>query len=156
MNDQPALDAFDLAILNILQVNCTTPQRLIGESVNLSAPAVQRRIKRLEEAGVIRANVAFVDPMALGKSLTLVVEVELVSHSAALIEQVKRIFQDEPRVQQCYYVTGDFDFVLLLIVASMAEYESLTNKLFHSNPNVKRYRTMITVDRVKVGLQVPV
>ena len=64
------LDAFDLAILTILQRDNTTPQRVIGEAVNLSAPAVQRRIKRMEESGVIQANVAIVDPARVGQPIT--------------------------------------------------------------------------------------
>ncbi len=76
------LDRFDLAILAILQKDNTTPQRAIGEAVALSAPAVQRRIKRMEESGVIRANVALVDPAAVGQPLTIFVEVQLESERA--------------------------------------------------------------------------
>jgi DNA-binding Lrp family transcriptional regulator len=57
-----SFDSFDLAVLNILQRGNTTPQRVIGEAVNLSAPAVQRRIRRMEEAGFMQANVAVIDP----------------------------------------------------------------------------------------------
>ena len=68
-----ALDSFDRAILDILQRDNTTPQRAIGEAVNLSAPAVQRRIRRMEEEGVIQANVAVVDPHKVGRPLTIIV-----------------------------------------------------------------------------------
>lgn len=75
----PPLDSFDLAILAILQRDNTTPQRLIGEAVNLSAPAVQRRIKRMAQAGVIASNVAIIEPAAVGQPITIFVEVELES-----------------------------------------------------------------------------
>ena len=61
------LDSFDLAILSILQWDNSTPQRVIGEAVNLSAPSVQRRIRRMKEAGVIQVNVATIDPTQGGK-----------------------------------------------------------------------------------------
>lgn len=77
------LDRFDLAILAILQTDNTTPQRQIGEAVNLSAPAVQRRIKRMEETGVIRANVALIDPVSVNQALTILVEVEVESEQIA-------------------------------------------------------------------------
>ena len=77
MTTPAALDRFDLAILNILQADNTTPQRAIAQAVNLSAPAVQRRIQRLKDSGVIRANVAVLDPVKLGKPLTIVLEVHL-------------------------------------------------------------------------------
>ena len=149
------LDRFDLAILDILQRDNTTPQRKIGEAVNLSAPAVQRRIKRLEESGVIQANVAVVDPGAVGQAITIFVEVEMESERADLIDAAKRQFLAAPEVQQCYYVTGETDFMLVIIVPTMAAYEALTRRLFFGNNNVKRFRTFVAMDRVKVGLGVP-
>ena len=99
----PSLDSFDLAILAILQRDNTTPQRLIGEAVNLSAPAVQRRIKRMEQTGVIAGNVAVVEPAAVGQPITIFVEVELESERSDLIDAAKRKFSAAPEVQQCYY-----------------------------------------------------
>lgn len=155
MPRSPSLDAFDLAILEILQRDNATPQRVIGQAVNLSTPAVQRRVRRMEEAGVIRANVAVLDPVKVGQALTLFVEIEMISETAALIDAAKRVFLAVPEVQQCYYVTGDFDFVLIMVVPSMAVYEQLTRRLFFGNNNVKRFRTLVAMDCVKVGLSVP-
>jgi len=151
----PDLDAFDRKILEILQRDNTTPQRMIGEAVNLSAPAVQRRIKRMTEDGVIRANVAVIDPAAVGQAITIFVEVEVISETAEQIEQAKQAFAACPEIQQCYYVTGEADFVLLIVVPSMADYEALTRRLFFGNNNVKRFRTFVAMDRIKVGLGVP-
>ncbi|TIO55284.1 MAG: Lrp/AsnC family transcriptional regulator, partial [Mesorhizobium sp.] len=61
-----------------------------------------------------------------------------------------------PEVQQCYYVTGEADFILVVTVATMADYEALTRRLFFENNNVRRFRTFVAMDRVKVGLEVPV
>lgn len=154
--DPSPLDAFDRAILAILQRDNTTPQRLIGEAVNLSAPAVQRRIRRMEQSGVIQANVAIVDPAALGQPITLFVEIELVSETAADIDAAKRDFVAAVEVQQCYYVTGEVDFMLVVLVPSMAAYEALTRRLFFANPNIRKFRTFVAMDRVKTGLGVPV
>ena len=151
----PQLDAFDRKILEILQRDNTTPQRTIGEAVNLSAPAVQRRIKRMTEEGVIRANVAVLDPAAVGQAITIFVEVEVISETAEQIEQAKRDFAAAPQIQQCYYVTGEADFVLVIVVPTMADYEVLTRRLFFGNNNVKRFRTFVAMDRIKVGLAVP-
>ena len=152
MSQAYALDRFDLAILNILQRDNQTPQRVIGEAVNLSAPAVQRRIKRMEETGIIQANAAIVDPASLGLFITLIVEVELVSETAELIDAAKKSFLAAPQVQQCYYVTGDADFALVILVPTMQDYESLTRRLFLANNNVKKFRTLVALDRVKIGL----
>ncbi len=149
------LDSFDLAILAMLQKDNATPQRVIGEAVNLSAPAVQRRIKRLEESGVIRANVAVIDPASVGQPLTLFVEVELVNESATLIDAAKREFLAASEIQQCYYVTGEVDFILVVLVPDMTHYEALTRRLFFANNNIRKFRTFVAMDRVKVGLEVP-
>jgi len=149
------LDTFDLAILRILQHDNSTPQRVIGEAVSLSAPAVQRRMRRMEEAGVIQANVAVVDATRVGHPITIFAEVEVISETADLIDAAKREFASVPEVQQCYYVTGEADFVLVIIVPTMAAYEALTRRLFFGNNNVKRFRTFVAMDRVKVGLAVP-
>ena len=151
-----ALDSFDRAILDIVQRDGSVPQRAIGERVNLSAPAVQRRIKRMEAAGLIVRHVAVVDPALAGRPLTLVVEVEVESERAALIDAIRQRFATAPEVQQCYYVTGETDFVLVVTAASMADYEALTRRLFFADGNIKRFRTFVTMDRVKVGLDVPV
>lgn len=150
------LDGFDRKILAILQNDNSTPQRAIGDAIGLSAPAVQRRIKRMAEDGVIRANVAVVDPAAVGQPITIFVEVEVISETAHQIEQAKAEFAASPEIQQCYYVTGEADFILVIVVPTMADYEALTRRLFFGNNNVKRFRTFVAMDRVKVGLSVPV
>ena len=98
------LDPFDLAILRILQRDNRTPQRDIGAAVNLSAPSVQRRIRRMEVEGVIAANVAMIAPEKVGLPLTIFVQVELVSETPDEIDTMKRRFRDAPEVQQCAYV----------------------------------------------------
>jgi Lrp/AsnC family leucine-responsive transcriptional regulator len=154
-NGPSGLDRFDLAILAILQRDNTTPQRLIGEQVHLSAAAVHRRIRRMEADGVIAGNVASVDPGRVGRPLTIVVEVHIESERLDLLDGAKKSFAEAPEVQQCYYVTGDADFVLIVTVATMSEYEALTRRLFFQNHNVKRFRTLVVMDRIKTSLAVP-
>lgn len=148
------LDSFDRAILAILERDNTTPQRAIGQAVNLSAPAVQRRIRRMEEQGVIEANVAIVNPASVGRPLTIVVAVDVESERVDLLDAAKASFAAAPEVQQCYYVAGEADFILVISVATMGEYEDVTRRLFFGNLNVKRFRTFVAMDRVKTGLSV--
>jgi DNA-binding Lrp family transcriptional regulator len=150
------LDRFDLAILEILQRDNSVPQREIGAAVNLSAAAVQRRIQRMRESGVIVGNVAIIDPAKLGRAITILTEVVVESERIDLIESVRASLVASPEVQQCYYVTGEADFVVIFTVATMNEYEALTRRLFFMNHNVKRFRTLVVMDRAKVGLHVPI
>ena len=149
-----SLDKFDRAILDLVQRDNTTPLRLMAEQVNLSTAAVQRRIKRMEERGVITGNVAIVDPTAVGRPITIIVEVMAERTSLEALEAMKAHFA-VPEVQQCYYVTGEVDFVLVLTVASMQEYQALARRLFAENANVTWFKTIVALDRVKVGLEVP-
>ena len=148
-----ALDAFDLAILRILQSDNRSPHRVIAEHVNLSPPSVQRRIRRMEKTGVISANAAIVDPNLVGLSLTIIVELELVSETTEEIDTIKGLLCATPQVQQCYYVTGEADIVLVMLVASMAEYEQLTRALFIENDSVRKFRTFVSMDRVKASMR---
>ena len=151
----PALDRFDIAILDILQTDNTTPQRVIAQAVNLSAPAVQRRIQRLKDSGVIRANVAVLDPVKVGKPLTIVLEVHLENERPDRTAPLRARIAAEDAVQQCYSVTGEADYLLVVNVASMANYEALTRRLFEGDDNIKRFRTSVALSSLKTGLRVP-
>lgn len=151
---QPPLDDFDLAILKRLQQDNTTALRVIGEQVNLSTAAVQRRIKRMEQSGVITANTAVVNRDLVGKPITILVEVHAErTHIEDL--DVLKAQMSVAEVQQCCYVTGDADFMLVIVVQTMKAYEALARKLFYENRNIKWFRSIVVMDRVKVGLEVP-
>ena len=149
------LDRFDLAILNILQKNNTTPQRVIGETIGLSTPAIQRRIRRLEETGVIRANIALVEPSLVGRSLTILTEVHLRTERSHLESEFRLRVQAEAAVQQCYFITGEADYLLVITVASMEEYETLSQRLFFSGAEHIPYQTSVVLNRLKAGMDIP-
>ncbi len=150
------IDAFDRRILALLQKDSRMPQRDIGEAVHLSASAVNRRIAAMEAAGVITGNVAVVDAAKVGRPISIIVEVAVQNERLDLLDAVKRRFVACPAVQQVYYVTGESDFVLVIQVADMAEYERLTRELFFAESNVKSFRTMVAMERSKVSLAVNV
>lgn len=150
------LDAYDRKLVAEVQRDARLPQSELGARVNLSTAAVNRRLKRLADEGVIEKYTAVVSPEALGYSLTIVVQVEVESEQIDRLDEMKRSFQACPLVQQCYYVTGECDFVLIITVRNMAQYTELTRQLFFQNNNVKRFKTLVAMSRVKVGLDVPV
>lgn len=150
------LDSFDIAILNLLQTDNFIPQRDIGDKIGLSAAAVQRRIKRLTETGYIMANTSILNSQKLGNLITICVNVEMESERIQAIDETKAIFKSCPEVQQCYYVTGDTDFILIVVVPSMHYYEQLCRRLFFANNNIKRFRSFIATDLVKIGSQIDI
>ncbi|MHA6909169.1 Lrp/AsnC family transcriptional regulator [Ralstonia pseudosolanacearum] len=150
------LDSYDRKLLRLLQENNKLSQRDLADAVSLSASAVNRRIAALEEAGVIRANVSVVDAAALGRPITILVGVKLENERLDLLDEVCNRFVSRPEVQQVYYVTGDFDFMLVLNVRSMTEYEALTRELFLVSGNVKSFKTHVAMRQAKVTLKVAI
>ena len=149
------LDDFDRAILDILQRDNTTPQRQIAEAVHLSAPAVQRRIQRLQRSGVIRQNVAVLDAALLGAPLTVLLRVVVHDENPALTAPLRQRIADEAAVQQCWSVTGESDYLLVVVVASMDDYSVLVRRLVDGDTNVRRFGTSVALDTLKTGLRVP-
>ncbi|WP_322071246.1 Lrp/AsnC family transcriptional regulator [Paraburkholderia bannensis] len=149
------LDAFDCKLLMEVQRDAQIPQSELGARVNLSTAAVNRRLRRLADEGVIERYAAIVSPEKTGHPITVVANVEVESEQIDLLDAMKRTFARCPQVQQCYYVAGEWDFVLILAVRDMDEYTELTRQLFFSNNNVKRFKTLVSMSRVKVGLEVP-
>jgi Lrp/AsnC family leucine-responsive transcriptional regulator len=149
------LDAYDLLLLELIQADSRISQGELGRRIHLSTAAVNRRLKRMHDDGVIRRYGAVLAPAALGHPLTIVTEVETESEQIDLLDAMKLTFRDCPQVQQCYYVTGEWDFILIFVVRDMAEYTSLSRKLFFQSNNVKRFRTLVAMDKIKVSLDVP-
>jgi Lrp/AsnC family leucine-responsive transcriptional regulator len=149
-------DTFDLKLLSILQLSTRGTAEELAQQVGLSPSACLRRVRRLREGGVIEAEVAVLAPRKVGRELTMVVQVALERERADIMDAFKRAMRATPEVMQCFYVTGDIDFILIVTMPSMEEYEQFTDRFFFQNPNVRRFTTMVVMDRVKVGLAVPI
>jgi Lrp/AsnC family leucine-responsive transcriptional regulator len=150
------LDETDRVLLRALQKDVRTGQAALGRQVGLSAAAVNRRIRRLTVLGFISRSVAVLDPDRLDHPLTVITMVEVLSEDPALLDALSADLVADPRVQQCYYVTGEWDFVLTSLVRDMTDYNDLTRTLLFASGNVRRFRTLVAMQRNKVGLEVPV
>ena len=151
-NRFPDLDELDRKILERYQRDTRIPAQEIGKAVGLSVAAVQRRLKRMRETGVIAAEVACVAPEAVGYPLTCIVEVDLDRETTADLDRFRRSILDHARVQQCYYVTGQADFILVVMARDMADYEDFTRRVLLADRNVKSFTTHVVLERVRVGM----
>jgi DNA-binding Lrp family transcriptional regulator len=156
MQDDTTLDSFDLRIARRYQHDTRVPASTIAAEVGLSTAAVQRRLKRMRELGVIEAEVALIAPKKVGLPVTCLVAVELVRESPSANEQFKRKMARYPQVQQCYYVTGTMDFMLIVLARDMEDYEAFSRKAFLEDSNVKSFTTHVVLERVKTGGSVPI
>ena len=150
------LDEFDRKLLEQVQRDNRLTANELSESVGLSPSACQRRLKRLRDDGIIVSDVSILSPGAVGRRLTMIVQVTLVRERPDLIDAFKASMRGTPEVMQCYYVTGDADFVLLLTVPEMEDYEAFIQRFFLGNANIKRFTTMVVMEPVKTGMQIPV
>jgi Lrp/AsnC family transcriptional regulator len=126
------LDATDQAILSLLQEDASLSHAEVGERAGVSAASAWRRIKRLEEDGVLRRRVALVDAGRAGLTVQVVVTVTLRSHGDGQREAFETWARNHPEVMSCYALTGDKDYVLHVVVKDMAAYDHfLTGDLLH-------------------------
>ena len=150
------IDAFDAKILAILQENNQMASHELAQRVNLSPASCLRRVKRLRAEGVIAADVSIIAPEVVGKRMTMIVLVTVEREQPQLLDEFRRSMMQIPEVTQCYYVTGDADFVLIVNVVDMQEYEAFTNRFLFENRNVRRFQTMLVMNKVKFTYQTPV
>ncbi len=154
------LDKLDRAILRSLQRNGRETYDVVGEQVGLSPSAVLRRVKRLEDTGVIHRYVALVTPEAVGLSLTAYLNVRLEKHSESHKRNPMDVFrasvQAWPEVVECVSLTGDMDYLLRVVVADMAHYSRFIMDTLLKHPSVEDCKTSFVLDRVKATTAVPV
>ncbi|WP_201314302.1 Lrp/AsnC family transcriptional regulator [Dyella sp. EPa41] len=150
------LDDFDREILRRVQRDARVTGEEIGAQIGLSAAAVQRRIKHLRQQGVITAEVALVNPATVGQAMTFIIGVELERERVDMLDAFRRAARADPNVQQCYYVTGESDFILIVTARDMDDFEQFTRRLLFDNANIRRFTTNVVMARDKVGNVVPV
>lgn len=143
-----------------LQANGRETCEAMGEQVGLSPSAVLRRIKRLEEAGVIDRYVALVRPEAVGLGLTAYINVRLEKHAESAKRNPMDLFrasvQAWPEVVECSALTGEMDFLLRVVVADMPAYSRFMMDTLLRHPSVQDCKTSFVMDRVKSTTALPV
>src|SRR3954464_14269668 len=128
----PACDQMDLRILDILQNDASLPITEIADRVHLSQNACWRRIKQLEEEGIIAKRVALLDPAKLGVGTTVFVTVKAGEHTEKWLENFSAAVRKIPEVVEFYRLTGEIDYLLKLQVADIADYDRIYKMLIRS------------------------
>ncbi len=149
------LDDHDLKLLAIIQIDARTSIERMSEEVGLSSASIQRRLKRLRDNHVITSEVAVVSPKAVGQAMTFIISVELHRDNADCFNRFKERIKKTPRVQQCYYVTGEADFILVVTARDMEDFDDFTQRMFFGDSNVRHFKTSVVMDRSKVSLALP-
>lgn len=143
------LDKYDKMLLRELQKNNRLTTLELSELVNLSQSAVQRRIARLRSNKVIEADISIISSSALGLGITCIVDVVLKEGNSQAIDAFKAAMQACPEVLMCYYVTGNYDFVLVVQTTDMRHFEAFQKSNLLDNSNLKHFYTHVVMDTVK-------
>ena len=121
---ETSLDEIDRRILNVLQENARIANVELANRVGVSASPCWRRVRELEETGVITRYVTLVDPAALGLQVSVFVQVTLEKQVEGALEIFEQAVLARPEVMECYLMTGDADYHLRIVVADLTAYES--------------------------------
>ena len=146
------LDPFDRRLLNLVQQNASQTAEQLAEQVPLSSSAIQRRLRRLREQGVIVRDVSVCDPKKLGSPTFFIVALQVERERPELLIELKRWLGAQEHVQQVFYVTGEADFVLVVTAPDTETYDALMTRLVSENANVRRFTTNVALGVVKRGL----
>ena len=148
------IDDHDRRLLTALQRDATVTAEILGAEIGLSASTIQRRIKRLRETGVIAREVAVVNPNAIGKRMTFIVGVKVDFGQKAEVSALQKRLLADRRTQQAYYVTGEVDLILTVVVHDMQDYDDYSKTLLLSSPAMLRFQSNVVIEGLRVGLEV--
>jgi len=156
MNGQIAqLDLIDWAILRELQADAGLAVHEVGERVGLSHNACWRRIRRLEESGVIARRVALLDPEKLGLATTVFVAIRTNRHDPEWLEAFSRGVAGIDEVIECHRMAGDVDYLLKLVVRDIAHYDRIYRKLIAAVPDLADVSSSFSMERLKATTALP-
>ena len=150
------LNSIDRAILHELQLNGKLSNVNLAERVNLSESACLRRVKMLEEAGVIERYAMIVNQEAVGIPGNVFVEISLSRQQQEDLNAFEKSVLEVPEMMECYLMTGEFDYLLRVVVTDASDYERIHHRSLTSLPGVARVRSSFTLRTVTKRTEVPV
>jgi Lrp/AsnC family transcriptional regulator len=155
MTDEFNPDAFDLKILAELQRDADQSMQDLGDKVGLSHTPCWRRVKRLEEQGVIRRRVTLLNAEQLRMSVNVFVNVTLRQHQENALNRFEDAVLDVPEIVECYTVSGDTDFLLRVVVENVTAYEQLLKRTLVHLPEVGNLSSTFALRQVKYTTELP-
>jgi Lrp/AsnC family leucine-responsive transcriptional regulator len=150
------LDRLDRKVLNELQRDGRISNVDLAARVNLSESACLRRVRALEQAGLIERYVALLDQKQVGLSGTVFVHIVLRREEQSELAAFEAAIQNIPEVMECYLMTGEFDYLLRLVVSDMADFERLHNDKLTRLPGVSRVNSSVAIRTVRKTTELPV
>ena len=152
---QEVVDELDDTILTILQQDGRISNVELAARVNLSPPAVHARLKRLEERGFIRQYVALLDRERMGYDMLCFINVSLQLHQREHVNNFKRTILELPQVLECYHLTGEYDYLLKVVVRTRKDLEQFVVNQLTPIPGIARIHTGLVLTEIKSTTALP-
>ena len=149
------LDELDQRILDELQRDARVANAELARRLNLSPPAVHARVKRLEERGILRGYVALLDREQLGFDMLCFIQISLQLHQVEQVSHFRATIQQIPEVLECHHVTGEYDYLLKIVVRNRQELERLIMEKLTPIPGVARIHTSLVFSEIKASTELP-
>jgi DNA-binding Lrp family transcriptional regulator len=149
------LDELDRTLLSTLQEDARLSNAELARRVDLSATGLQKRLRRLEEARVITRYVALVDREALGYDMLCFVQVTLQRHEPDAVNHFRREVQNMPEVLECHHLTGEFDYLLKVVVRNRKHLEQFILNTLTPVRGMDKIRTSLVLSEIKAAAAVP-
>lgn len=127
----------------------------LAEKVQLSAPGLQKRLRRLEESGVVQRYATIVDREALGFDLLCFVQVSLARHEPDAVHRFRQAVQAMPEVMECHHTTGESDYLLKVVVRNRTHLERFLVETLTPLPGMDRIRTSVVLREIKCTTAIP-
>lgn len=150
------LDAVEKRILTVLQEDATLSLAEIAERVGMSATPCWRRIQRLRQAGIIKAQVALLDRRAIGLNAQIFAQVRLSAQGRERLEEFSREIQNFPEVLECYVMMGSIDFMLRIVAADIDAYERFFFEKLSRVPGIQEISSMVALSEIKATTALPI
>src|SRR3990167_2917598 len=148
------LDKIDRKIINILQKNNQITNLELAKIVNISPPPCLRRVRRLRKLGIIIQDVCLIDPFKLGQHLIVFVGISLKTYRDDLMEDFEHTMLANPEVKQCYFISGEVDYLLVVHISNIDAYNAFVRKVLLKEKNIKLFRSSFCLTRIKFDTSV--
>lgn len=150
------LDPTDLAILRLIQADASLSLGDIAKEVGLTQTPCWKRIRRMEEAGIITGRVTLVNAEKLGLGISVFVAIETGDHSAAWIESFAKTVADMPEIVECWRLGGDVDYLLRVVVSDMTAFDGFYRKLTARVSSLRKVTSRFAMECVKSTTALPI
>lgn len=150
------LDETDKKILRILQINGRVTNLQLSQEIGLSPAPTLERVRKLEKAGVIKGFQAIINPKLLGFGLKVIIQVSLVRQIENAVHTFTQKINDIEEIIECNQVTGDYDYIIKVLVKDIAEYDKLVNEKLSKIEEIGQMRSSVILSTVKDEKTIPI